>query len=121
MTVHGVDRTTVGSANWYVDPLGRFQGRYFNGTDWTAQVSVNGRLATDPDWPPTTAPVQPGPEADVNATSGRAVTSSGTPDAANAARPERRSGIDRRQVNLPGSPNRRVGDRRQPELVIPGT
>ncbi|KAG1648795.1 hypothetical protein GQR58_029574 [Nymphon striatum] len=40
-------------ADWYVDPLGRFEGRFFDGEDWTAEVSNGGRLAVDPDWPPT--------------------------------------------------------------------
>lgn len=39
-------------ADWYVDPLGRYDGRFFDGEDWTDQVSDSGVLATDPDWPP---------------------------------------------------------------------
>jgi len=44
-------------ADWYVDPLGRYEGRFFDGNDWTDQVKENGRLALDPDWNrPTAAP-----------------------------------------------------------------
>ena len=38
--------------DWYVDPLGRFEGRYFDGEQWTDQVKLDGRLAADPDFPP---------------------------------------------------------------------
>lgn len=120
MSVQEVDRTSVGSANWYVDPLGRFQGRFFDGNEWTDKVSLHGRLATDPAWPPTAEPVQPVLQADVEATPAQTAGVSGSAEAVSTAAPERRAGIDRRQVNLPGAPNRRVGDRRQPELVIPG-
>lgn len=40
------------NANWYVDPLGRFEGRYWDGSNWTDQVKDRGQLAVDPDWPP---------------------------------------------------------------------
>ncbi len=36
--------------DWYVDPLGRYEGRYFDGERWTAQVKDRGRLVIDPDW-----------------------------------------------------------------------
>lgn len=36
--------------DWYVDPLGRYEGRYFDGEQWTAQVKDRGRLVIDPDW-----------------------------------------------------------------------
>ena len=36
--------------DWYVDPLGRYEGRYFDGEQWTAQVKDRGRLVLDPDW-----------------------------------------------------------------------
>lgn len=39
-------------ADWYIDPLGRFEGRFFDGSRWTHQVSDRGTLAFDPDWPP---------------------------------------------------------------------
>lgn len=38
------------TADWYVDPLGRFEGRYFDGESWTNQVKDRGRLVIDPDW-----------------------------------------------------------------------
>ena len=39
-------------ADWYVDPLGRFDGRFFDGEKWTERVSDQGSLALDPDFPP---------------------------------------------------------------------
>lgn len=38
------------NADWYVDPLGRYEGRFFDGEEWTAQVKERGRLVVDPDW-----------------------------------------------------------------------
>lgn len=35
---------------WFVDPVGRFDGRLFDGQVWTAQVSQDGALTIDPDW-----------------------------------------------------------------------
>lgn len=48
-------------ADWYVDPLGRYEGRYFDGNEWTDQVKEEGRLALDPDWnrPPPEAAEAP--------------------------------------------------------------
>jgi hypothetical protein len=43
-------------ADWYEDPLGRFDGRYFDGTSWTAQVSANGVLEIDADFPQPAVP-----------------------------------------------------------------
>jgi uncharacterized protein YxjI len=40
-------------ANWYPDPTGRHQLRYFDGAGWTAHVSSNGNQSTDP--------IDPGP------------------------------------------------------------
>ena len=34
--------------NWYSDPMRRFQYRYFDGTQWTSDVSTNGVVASDP-------------------------------------------------------------------------
>lgn len=39
-------------ADWYIDPLGRYEGRFFDGQRWTHQVSDQGVLSVDPDWPP---------------------------------------------------------------------
>lgn len=44
---------------WAADPTGRHQYRYWDGNDWTDQVSDNGVVATDPpvaDVPPTPTP-----------------------------------------------------------------
>lgn len=35
-------------ANWYPDPMGRHQLRYWDGTAWTEHVSTNGVQASDP-------------------------------------------------------------------------
>ena len=43
-------------ADWYVDPLGRYEGRYFDGEHWTEQVSDGGIAAVDPDWHPSNLP-----------------------------------------------------------------
>ncbi|MEO1056683.1 MAG: DUF2510 domain-containing protein [Actinomycetota bacterium] len=36
------------SAGWFPDPTGRFEVRYFNGHDWTADVADGGRRMVDP-------------------------------------------------------------------------
>jgi len=38
-------------ADWYADPSGRFEMRYWNGTDWTEHVSRKGKQFTDPPVP----------------------------------------------------------------------
>ncbi len=35
-------------ADWYPDPMGRYEFRYWNGTDWTEHVSSQGQTAIDP-------------------------------------------------------------------------
>ena len=35
-------------ANWYPDPFGRHEVRYWDGAQWTEHVSSNGRQSTDP-------------------------------------------------------------------------
>jgi hypothetical protein len=35
-------------ANWYPDPAGRFELRYWNGSAWTEHVSRNGQQSIDP-------------------------------------------------------------------------
>lgn len=35
-------------ADWYTDPSGRYQHRYWNGSQWTNQVSSGGPSAIDP-------------------------------------------------------------------------
>ena len=34
--------------NWYPDPMGRHEYRWYDGSQWTDQVSSHGRTATDP-------------------------------------------------------------------------
>jgi Protein of unknown function (DUF2510) len=47
----------VSSPGWFPDPLGRFEYRYFNGREWTADVSRGGQVAVDPNGArPTPAP-----------------------------------------------------------------
>lgn len=38
----------MSSPGWFPDPLGRFEYRYFNGQEWTADVSRAGQVAVDP-------------------------------------------------------------------------
>jgi hypothetical protein len=38
---------------WYADPSGRFEHRYWDGHDWTSQVSRNGVFEIDATEPPT--------------------------------------------------------------------
>ncbi len=42
--------STTGShgPNWYPDPEGRHEYRWYDGTAWTDQVSDHGRLSTAP-------------------------------------------------------------------------
>lgn len=35
-------------ANWYKDPSGRYELRYWNGTTWTEHVATGGKQFTDP-------------------------------------------------------------------------
>ncbi|MEY3589164.1 MAG: hypothetical protein RJA47_1760 [Actinomycetota bacterium] len=35
-------------ANWYKDPSGRFEMRYWNGTEWTEHVATAGKQSIDP-------------------------------------------------------------------------
>ena len=36
------------AANWYPDPMGRHEYRWFDGTQWTDQVSSHGKTSVDP-------------------------------------------------------------------------
>jgi hypothetical protein len=38
-------------ADWYADPSGRFELRYWNGSDWTEHVARKGKQFTDPPVP----------------------------------------------------------------------
>lgn len=42
------DRPIATPAGWFPDPLGRYDHRWFNGTSWTADVSVDGGRFVDP-------------------------------------------------------------------------
>lgn len=46
------DRSPM-DADWYEDPLGRYDGRFFDGESWTAEVSDGGALSIDEDFPPS--------------------------------------------------------------------
>lgn len=39
---------TATPADWYPDPLGRFEHRYWDGTQWTEHVSSHGKQSVDP-------------------------------------------------------------------------
>ncbi len=43
---------------WYIDPMRRFEYRYFNGVQWTSDVSVNGQRYVDT---PMAQPILPAP------------------------------------------------------------
>jgi uncharacterized protein YxjI len=43
-----VTDTTGDRANWYPDPWGRHEHRYFDGTSWTEHVASHGRQSIDP-------------------------------------------------------------------------
>jgi uncharacterized protein YxjI len=44
------------AANWYPDPMGRHEYRYFDGTNWTEHVTSHGRQPVDPLNAPTHVP-----------------------------------------------------------------
>src|SRR4051794_1844270 len=71
-------------AGWFPDPMARYEFRYFNGHQWTADVSVGGTRFVDPAGSPSTPPVVPatghqpgmgGPGTHVRRSRGLAVTS----------------------------------------------
>ncbi len=47
-TVCIMSETTQHTPNWYPDPWGRHEHRYFDGTNWTEHVASHGRQAVDP-------------------------------------------------------------------------
>ncbi len=49
----GTDQTP---ANWYPDPMGRHEYRWFDGAQWTENVSSHGRQSTDPLHAPAVVP-----------------------------------------------------------------
>lgn len=46
-------------ADWYPDPTGRYEYRYYNGVSWTADVSRDGERTVDPASTSTPAPPRP--------------------------------------------------------------
>jgi len=46
--MEGSDRQAGPLANWYSDPTGRHQYRYWDGTAWTHHVANNGEASVDP-------------------------------------------------------------------------
>lgn len=46
------------AAGWFPDPYGRFDLRYWDGTEWTGHVARGGRQSVDP---PIAVPAPPGP------------------------------------------------------------
>lgn len=53
---------------WYPDPAGRYEYRFWDGSDWTANVSRSGEQLTDPDGAPPRAEEPPPPPIDKSAT-----------------------------------------------------
>jgi len=47
------------SGGWHPDPTGRHQHRWWDGTQWTDQVSDGGATSTDPMTAPPAAPMAP--------------------------------------------------------------
>jgi hypothetical protein len=59
-----MDVMSTHPAGWYPDPQGRSDHRYFDGTEWTDQVSRGGVVETDPLYAePATKPARPAPVA----------------------------------------------------------
>lgn len=56
--------TPVGPSGWFPDPTRRYEFRYHNGAQWTADVAVNGQRYVDPAgspaWSPEWAAAAPG-------------------------------------------------------------
>ena len=119
---------------WFEDPTGRFDGRFFDGHVWTDRVSVGGRLRLDAewvtrDWPETVEPQSSQAEnsqaenskAERSKAEGSQAESASAPAiTAHIPMQDRRGSGDRRQVNLRVAVDRRQGQRRRPEIVIPG-
>jgi uncharacterized protein YxjI len=47
-TLCAMSEASAHPANWYPDPSGRHELRYYDGSRWTDHVSSNGRQSTDP-------------------------------------------------------------------------
>ena len=46
--LYGAEPMSSYPANWYADPMGRHELRYWDGAEWTEHVSDQGRTGTDP-------------------------------------------------------------------------
>lgn len=101
-------------ADWYVDPIERFDGRFFDGVAWTEQVSDGGVLRIDRLWPPQKAPDEIAQDDVVGPEQDKAPPQ---PE----MRAEKRGSSDRRQIQTDRTdlPERRRGDRRMRSIVIP--
>jgi len=64
-------------ANWYPDPLGRHEYRYFDGNQWTEHVSDHGRQGVDPPVGTSTVPTVNRPTEKVQRDVSRAGVASG--------------------------------------------
>lgn len=62
------------AADWYADPSGRFEYRYWDGTEWTGHVSTDGKTDWDP--PGEAAPEEAAQSAGEQATADPAVAAS---------------------------------------------
>lgn len=67
--------TPLGPSGWHPDPLGRFEYRYYNGLQWTADVSVGGQRFVDPSGAPSMPPYGINPSQRPRRTRGHAVAS----------------------------------------------
>ena len=45
---HPQPQPTAPAAGWHADPMGRHEHRYWDGTQWTDQVSDAGQVSSDP-------------------------------------------------------------------------
>ena len=66
-------------ANWYPDPLGRHEYRYFDGNQWTEHVSDHGRQGVDPSVGTPTVPTVNRPTEKVQRDMSRAGVAAGAP------------------------------------------
>ncbi len=66
-------------ANWYPDPLGRHEYRYFDGNQWTEHVSDHGRQGVDPPVGTPTVPTVNRPTEKVQRDVSRAGVAAGAP------------------------------------------
>lgn len=84
----------MGRSGWFPDPAGRFDNRYWDGTQWTSAVKRGEQVESDPESPPV------GPSGD-----GVTPTAPGTPPPISA------SDSSRPKVAPPPFPHVNAGDR----------